>query len=45
MAEPGGDARGRWDGETLVVDRMNFTDKIGSFNTPGVAMGSGLTGR
>ena len=38
-----GDARGRWDGDTLVVDSTHFTDKTGSFNTPGVAMGSALS--
>ena len=38
-----GDPRGRWDGDTLVVDSTNFTDKTGSFSTPGVAMGSALS--
>ena len=38
-----GNARGRWDGDTLVVDSTNFTDKTGSFSTAGVAMGSALS--
>ena len=38
-----GDSRGRWDGDTLVVESRNFTDKIGSFSTLGVAIGAGDT--
>ena len=38
-----GDARGRWEGDTLMVDSTNFTDKTGSFSTPGMALGSALT--
>ena len=36
-----GDARGRWEGDTLVVETTNFTDKIGSFSTTGVSWGTG----
>jgi hypothetical protein len=35
-----GDSRGHWDGNTLVVDTMNFTDKIGTGG--GTAPSSGL---
>ncbi len=38
-----GDSRGHWDGDTLVIDSTNFTDQIGSFNTLGMALGSGET--
>ena len=36
-----GDSRGHWEGNTLVVDTTNFTDKIGSFSTTGVSWGTG----
>ena len=36
-----GDSRGRWDGDTLVVDTANFTGKVGSFSTTGVSWGTG----
>ena len=38
-----GDARGHWDGDTLVVDSTNFTPNVGSFSTLGNAIGSGET--
>ena len=41
-----GDARGHWDGDTLVVETTNFTDKTPSFNptiTSGVGSGETLT--
>ena len=39
-----GDSRGYWDGDTLVVESTNFTDRTASFN-PSVwtAIGSGAT--
>ena len=36
-----GDSRGYWDGDTLVVETRNFTDKIGSFSTTSVTWGTG----
>jgi hypothetical protein len=39
-----GDARGHWDGDILVVETTNFTDKTGSFDpNQNTAIGSGLT--
>ena len=39
-----GDGRGHWDGETLVVQTANFTEKTPSFNpTITSAVGTGLT--
>ena len=41
-----GDARGHWDGDTLVVETTNFTDKTGSFSptiTSSVGTGQTLT--
>ncbi len=39
-----GDSRGHWDGDTLVVETTNFTDKTGSFDpTYLTAVGNGLT--
>ena len=35
-----GDSRGHWDGDVLVVETTNFTDKTASFN-PSVATGAG----
>ncbi len=39
-----GDSRGHWDGDTLVVESTNFSDKVASFN-PSVAtsVGDGST--
>ncbi len=36
-----GDARGHWDGDTLVVESSNYTDKTGSFYTIAASYGSG----
>ena len=39
-----GDSRGHWDGDTLVVETANFTDKVASFNpTVAIAAGTGAT--
>ena len=38
-----GDSRGYWDGDTLVVETTNFTDKVGSWNDTYRSFGSGLT--
>ena len=35
-----GNARGHWEGNTLVVDTTNFTDKTASFSLTGLALGS-----
>ena len=36
-----GDSRGRWEGDTLVVETTNFTDKVGSFSTTFESWGTG----
>ena len=39
-----GDSRGHWDGDTLVVETVNFTDKTASFNpSVSTAAGSGVS--
>ena len=35
-----GSSRGHWDGDTLIVETTNFTNKTGSFNTSFVSWGS-----
>ena len=39
-----GDSRGYWDGDTLVVESTNFSDKVASFNpSVATAVGAGST--
>ena len=36
-----GDSRGHWEGDTLVVNTTNFTDKVATFSTSFVSWGTG----
>ena len=36
-----GISRGHWEGDTLIVETTNFTDRIGSFSTTGQSWGTG----
>ncbi|MDP1930190.1 MAG: hypothetical protein Q8L60_01885 [Gammaproteobacteria bacterium] len=40
-----GDSRGYWDGDTLVVETMNFTDKTQTFRGTGIGANMHLTER
>jgi len=40
-----GDSRGHWDGDTLVVETKNFTDKTQSFRSAGIGSNLKLTER